>query len=659
MAKRRNNIGTQRKTLGVIVPAASLLLGIAGAASTAEAADGTFDDGRRWKLDSTYENATFLRDDVGLSKFRNTFQFEGMAELGQLGFFSDVKLNGTLRGTWDGVYRLNSGEFGDDAGGPVQFENGAAGVDYSPVFGAPPGTLVGGGTVPQGGGIGLFNSGGVLANNPNEGMEVLGGNGGLAFGVPQRPCNVDRRGCRDFGGYGDLTENELEFPEFNDRLDFIRELNLSGKVNFDAGQQLFIRLGKQQVVWGRTDLFRVLDVVNPVDYSRQNIYDELEDIRIPMWMLQAEYRMGATELFEDLNFQLVWNFDQFRPNNLGQGGSPYSILQAGDLFRGLANIWDNGGTVANFAGSGALGGVHGMATVFGPNQIGIRDVHLPDWSLENTQIGGKIEGSIEGVGFSLNYLNYRSQLPSLRGGIPSVNPFTGVVDVYDYVPAFDVYYPRVQLFGGSADIQVEEIESVFRFEVAYTTGEEFANTARPELFSESDVVRYVIGWDRPTFIPFLNETRAFTVSAQLFGQHLLDHELYNGAYGKVGMPEWEDNWIGTLLIKGFYMSDTLSPQIIFAHDFRGDASAIAPSVSWLVTDNLQLSLGANIKFGPGQQSFDDDSSSNPFPGFTGPPGAAMPSNGLAGYEPLGRFRSGPIGMALDEDELQFTLKYRF
>jgi hypothetical protein len=24
-------------------------------------------------------------------------------------------------------------------------------------------------------------------------------------------------------------------------------------------------------VWGRTDLFRVLDVLNPVDYSRNNI----------------------------------------------------------------------------------------------------------------------------------------------------------------------------------------------------------------------------------------------------------------------------------------------------------------------------------------------------------------------------------------------------
>ena len=35
------------------------------------------------------------------------------------------------------------------------------------------------------------------------------------------------------------------------------------------------------------------------------------------------------------------------------------------------------------------------------------------------------------------------------------------------------------------------------------------------------------------------------------------------------------------------------------------------------------------------------------------------SAGLGGYEPLGRFRSGPIGMAINEDFVQFALRYKF
>ena len=58
------------------------------------------------------ENATYFRDHVGLSKFRNTLQLEGTKILGNLGAFSEVSINGTFRATYDGVYDLNSDEYG-------------------------------------------------------------------------------------------------------------------------------------------------------------------------------------------------------------------------------------------------------------------------------------------------------------------------------------------------------------------------------------------------------------------------------------------------------------------------------------------------------------------------------------------------------------------
>ena len=35
------------------------------------------------------------------------------------------------------------------------------------------------------------------------------------------------------------------------------------------------------------------------------------------------------------------------------------------------------------------------------------------------------------------------------------------------------------------------------------------------------------------------------------------------------------------------------------------------------------------------------------------------SLGVGGFEPLGRFRAGPIGSAINEDEFQLTIRYRF
>ncbi|MBU1364125.1 MAG: DUF1302 domain-containing protein [Gammaproteobacteria bacterium] len=617
-----------------------------------------------WQVDVTYENHTAHREHAGLAKFRNTLQAEIDKKFGD-----GWKLHSILRGSWDGVYRMNSSEYGKDAGGAINMQSTTPGGYLTTPWGTGPVTysLVAGLGYPGAAGNAFIDTYG--ANNPNEGMRVLGDrwhgiDGGVAFGVPVRPCDVDSRGCRDFGGYGDKTLSELEAPEFNNRLDFIRELYVKKTFDLGDGKGLFLKLGKQQVVWGRTDLFRVLDVINPVDYSRNNIYDELSDIRIPMWIAQAEYRMGASETMQDRNFQIVWNVDQFRANNLGQCGTPNVILDAGCFFRGMANLWDNGGTVANFANvaPGTL-----LATNFGPGQIGIKDVHLPSWSLSNTQLGAKYEGvTADGLSFSLNALTYRSQLPSLHGGKRATNSFTGAYqNAWPYLISFDMEFPRVNLIGGSMDFQLPAAGAAVRFEAAFTDGEEFSNTAREELYSKNNVFRSVIGIDRPTFIPFISETSATLISGQLFYQHIFDHEWKQGSLGPVGMPDWEDNFIGTLLIKAFLNNGTLSPQIIFAHDFQARATAVAPQVEWNVTNDLKVTFGANYKLAEGRTrwNFDDCRACNPFAPYTAPNGDADPftsySRGLGGMEPLGRFRAGPIGAAFKENDIFVRVNYKF
>ena len=621
-------------------------------------------------------SATYVREYVGLSKARLSGQLEGKKDFGRVGIFRKIAIRGILRASYDAVYELNDDEYGEDAGGAIMLEN----QGYQLGLGPP--------SVPWGGGIINYDSfaaltgittnafGFDLSKNPNEGLIVLGehlhpAGGGVTFGVPVRPFDKDSRGA--LGGYMDATTEELEMPElYSRRLDWLRELYMDAVL--PVGNKLMnFRIGRQQVVWGRTDLFRVLDIINPVDYSRNNIYDELEDIRIPQWIFTAEYRNGPTGFMDDFNVQFVWNFDKFRPDNLGQAGTPNEILDAGSFFRGMANLWDNGGTVSNFA----LGGV--VTTDFGPHQIGIRDVHLPGWSLSNTQVGMKVEGVWGDFGWSLNGMHFRSQLPSLHAGsVETVNPFLGSLDAVttrDHLIAFDIEFPRVNLLGGSIDYYSQLIDTVFRIEFAWTEGEEFANTLRRELYSESDVIRYVLGIDKNIFIRPLNQTKAFLFSFQLFGQHLLDHEdeltpltdttnAVGTPYLRAGMPDWEYDWIATLLIKGWWMNDQLSPQIVTAHDFRARATVIAPSIEWLISDHWKVVLGANYKFGrdydSGTFEWDDCRSCNPFPPFTQTLAEqTSASMGLAGWEPLGRFRAGPIGMAQKENEVQFTLQYRF
>jgi len=48
-----------------------------------------------------------------------------------------------------------------------------------------------------------------------------------------------------------------------------------------------IRAGKQQVVWGTADGMKLLDSINPTDYSEM-AQNQMEDSRIPVWMVNAE-----------------------------------------------------------------------------------------------------------------------------------------------------------------------------------------------------------------------------------------------------------------------------------------------------------------------------------------------------------------------------------
>ena len=296
----------------------------------------------------------------------------------------------------------------------------------------------------------------------------------------------------------------------------------------------------------------------------------------------------------------------------------------------------------------------------------------------------RLEGEVKSFGFSVNALSYYSQLPSLHGGQAAVNPFItpGVTDLFTgevggtekprpFLIAFDIHFPRVFLVGGSLDTTIESIKSTFRIEFAHTNGEEFANTLRPGLFSKSRVVRWVVGWDRPTWIRWLNPNRTFILSAQIFGQHLLDHELIKTPFGESGMPDWEHNFIGTFLIQGNYMNDRLTPQFIMAWDVKAQAGALAPSVNWLITDNWELNFGLNYKVGRNKNQFDDARSGNPFPPYTDPtfnpiPGSNPATAGvgqsavrLEGISPLGIFRSGPLGTAGNEDEIQLRIRYKF
>jgi hypothetical protein len=74
----------------------------------------------------------------------------------------------------------------------------------------------------------------------------------------------------------------------------LRELYVRGRLD-----RVLFTVGKQQVVWGKADGLKVLDVVNPQDL-REFILPPFEDSRIPLWTVNLEIPLDPVDL------QLLW-----------------------------------------------------------------------------------------------------------------------------------------------------------------------------------------------------------------------------------------------------------------------------------------------------------------------------------------------------------------
>ncbi|RLA60483.1 MAG: hypothetical protein DRQ78_09470, partial [Epsilonproteobacteria bacterium] len=128
--------------------------------------------------------------------------------------------------------------------------------------------------------------------------------------------------------------------------DYLRELY----IDTSFGDWDF-RIGKQQVVWGKADGVKFLDIINPTDF-REWGQNTMEDSRIPLWMLTAETDLGNND-----SLQIVWVPDIGQINQIpglynpqtGDQGQPFVSLGTDAItgqYNGFLNIGKDMGRVA-------------------------------------------------------------------------------------------------------------------------------------------------------------------------------------------------------------------------------------------------------------------------------------------------------------------------
>ncbi len=160
--------------------------------------------------------------------------------------------------------------------------------------------------------------------------------------VPSAPL---RERLADFDSFDqDFSEAELAWNHGAGQDEHeLKELYLDLEA-LDA--RLWLRIGKQNIVWGKTELFRTTDQFNPQDLGLSSL-PSLEESRLALWAVRAVYSFYSVGPLEDVRLEVAANFDDFEPVDLGRCGEPYTVWLVCGKSTGL---WAHGVTGLGLAG---------------------------------------------------------------------------------------------------------------------------------------------------------------------------------------------------------------------------------------------------------------------------------------------------------------------
>jgi hypothetical protein len=402
---------------------------------------------------------------------------------------------------------------------------------------------------------------------------------------------------------------------------------------FDAlGGTNWLRLGKQQHVWGKADFFRLQDVVNPVNFADHFFIDPFDDTRIPLWSALFEHRFGDVGIFKELAGSVVWVFDRYTSLGFGSASQPWAIGFGREL-----NAFAFGNDLFGQALFPQVDGKQVNASLAFDKR--------PNWTLKNTGVGTKwvwLFGNVrvqmtdwfafqDVPAFRWDLLNILDipgcnevlPPPGGQGGTPVLtNPLdaagtrlpvrvqvvpgainmkaapvvanvprdiqnSAYIEKCGFTGQLSARYRKQNTLGISFDWFEPNTGLVLRSENSWTTNALVTDTTTPNWLNDTNIVRWVMGVDRPTMITALNPLRSFFLSAQAFGTYLTDVKA-----GRYGNPNGANaNYIFTAFAQTQYWRDQLVCLIFGAYGLTGGDATTGGNVEYLVSNNWSLQLG--------------------------------------------------------------------
>ncbi len=336
---------------------------------------------------------------------------------------------------------------------------------------------------------------------------------------------------------------------------------------------LSLRIGKQQVVWGESDGFRMLDRANTLDLS-WHFFQELpppgfgfDELRIPFFMVKGLWDFKQLGRLSQPFLEFYWNPGDWVPGKIGFMPRPWGV-----------RLLD---PIKNSAGTGVLQSQVFCADAEGGNCASLMDGtslfrqgNYRKNPLENSQFGVRFHFIAPGgVEMTLNYLYQRWSTDGSPTAIVRGLPAGGTTFVEDASPipglqpanlpndeycrglarppgsrqapwgqntlCLQYFAPYIHTLGFSlnwfeADYTqtVWRMETIIDFDLPFYDGDKQtalfgrAPNSAPLVpgISRRNMWKGMLAFDRPTWIRWLNKQSTFFVTGQFFWHYLINHE---------------------------------------------------------------------------------------------------------------------------------------
>lgn len=295
-------------------------------------------------------------------------------------------------------------------------------------------------------------------------------------------------------------------------------------------EKMDLRIGKQQIIWGKADGVFITDIISPKDMS-EFLLPDFSEIRLGITSLKADYYFG------DNTFEFVW-VPSFTSTIMPDENS----------------IWRPK-----------------MSFPVNPNwNFSKKDVEK---NLENSELFAKFSAMSSAIDFEFMGAYMWDDDPAMDIK-PTIDPTTHQISSLIVTPQ----HHRLSVTGGSFSTTVGDF--VIRGEGAYYFGKYFStdNLTVNDGLLEKDYLHYLLGIDTSLW--------DIKLSSQFVQQAILDYD------DSIKNDEF-DNTV-TFLASETFLRETLRTELFAYIGLNDEDALIRPKLIYNFADGFDITVGANI-----------------------------------------------------------------